>query len=111
MAVKIGDYYFDGPFSYIRELDKSPGVLAVIDKSHGRQAVTDVRPTPNVRKTADEISARRIGSATDESKELLFAAIYTPNQTESARQQISTALEDRQTLPLPLGGGEGMSQK
>lgn len=105
MAVRLGDYYFDGPYAGADDLDKSPGVLAVINNFHGRQSVTDILQTPNLRQEAHRMVKREedmSGEKSDYETTVLFAVLNMPHEPESARKRIIEAFADEMRLPVAL---------
>ncbi len=105
MALKLGNYYFDGPHPTASELEDVPGIVAVISNYHGRQSLAEIRETSDIRKEATAIAKANNQDPSSPPKgnnAVLFAAIYMRNQPDMERQRIIREFQDQFDLPAEL---------
>jgi len=94
MSIKLGNYYFDGPFNRVEELEDRAGVYAILDKrGNGIFQVLDIGESANV-KTRVENHDRDLCWYFFRQGEIVYAAYYTPHMHQAGRIIIEQELRD-----------------
>jgi excinuclease UvrABC nuclease subunit len=98
MAIEIGEYTFEGPFTSEKQLENRSGVYAILCLRDSKYSVIDVGESAAVRSRVESHDRkdcwRRHCAGT-----LMFAVYYTPNLQQTGRMDIEQKIRRRYDPP------------
>ncbi len=98
MAITIGSYVFDGPYTSTNDLEDRSGVYAILDKRSDGYHVIDIGESSEV-KTRVENHDRADCWKRNKQGSLCVAVYYTPNKQQSGRKEIEQELRRQYNPP------------
>lgn len=100
MAIKIGDYDFDGPYTNTSSFSDNSGIYAILCYRDEKYHVIDIGESATV-KTRLDTHDRSDCWKKNCSGILYFSVLYTPNKQQTGRKEIEQKL--RQQFNPPCG--------
>ncbi len=93
MSVELENYSFEGYFSSTFYLEDKPGIYAVLCRFLEKNKVVDIGEAENI-KTGIENNASSNCWRRNCQSSLVYAALYTPDLNQKARENIVDELRD-----------------
>lgn len=94
MAIKIGDYQFEGPYTHTDHLHDRSGVYAILDVQPNQTFVVDIGESAQV-KTRIQHHDRAACWQRNRRGSLQVAVLYTPQQQQHGRMLIEQRLRNQ----------------
>ena len=98
MAITIGNYVFNGPYSSTSSLEDRSGVYVILDKRSDGYYVIDIGESSKVKTRVENHERtdcwKRIKKVTQ-----YFAVNYTPNKQQEGRKEIEQELRQQYNPP------------
>ncbi len=95
MAIRIGSYVFDGPYTSATELADCSGLYVILTQSSsGQYQIVDVGESATVRSRV-ETHDRQSCWTRNMTRGLYCAVLYTPHLQQEGRRQIEQNLRDQ----------------
>ena len=98
MAIMIKDLKFDGPVKSTDGLEEKPGIYAILYTSDKKYFIVDVGESDTV-KTRIENHDRKNCWKEKFQGEFLYAALYTPDKDQTARNDIAGQIRSFYKVP------------
>jgi len=93
MSLELKDYSFEGYFSSTLYLEDKPGIYAVLCRYFEKNKVVDIGEAENIKTRVDNHESSNCWRRNCQSS-LVYAALYTPDLNQKARENIVDELRD-----------------
>lgn len=98
MAIYIGNYTFDGPYTSVGSLEDRSGVYAIVCHSNSKYYLIDVGESATV-KSRIENHGRKTCWQRNCNSTLKVAVLYTPNLQQHGRSLIEQKIRNQFNIP------------
>lgn len=98
MSIKIGDYYFEGPYYAKSSLQDKSGVYAILCEVNDGYNVLDIGESAKVRNRVENHD-REDCWETHCGGTIVYAVYYTPHKEQSGRMEIEQELREQYNPP------------
>jgi hypothetical protein len=99
LTVKIGDYYFDGPFKSTDSIEDKSGIYAVLHYKEDKCYLLDIGESSQIKKGIEEHDRKEWEKNSKGAIE--YSIYYTPKLKEHDRKEIEAKI--RATYRPPCG--------